>query len=487
MKNISFLFIFFISFSLQALDVSITYAEFRNNNDSYVECYFHFVGNTLNYLPINEDPTTLQATVEILIFIRAGEEIVAFDKYDLRSPVFSKSSDFQDVKRFILQEGDYNMEVEIVDKSNIESKFSWNSDITISSVMDGQLGISDLQLLASVSEVIEEGDGESEFSKSGFTFEILPYDFLHGRYKQLHIYNEFYNLDQSSEDLFVSYGIKNDFYRNQGKEYNRGFKKLSLDKSITPYLKTMDITELRSGNYHVFVELVNKEKEVLASSYYDFQRSNPQGDFEFDQNTNENFEESFVYNLEEEMLNYYLRAHLPIARRDMISIINSLVRNGSIKSKRYYLYKHWTDVNESHAGALFNKYMEVANALDKMYNSGFGYGFETDRGYIYLRYGRPTQKVEVNDELSAPPYEIWAYDVIQDTGETNVKFIFYNPTLSHNAFDLLHSTCRGERFNPAWETVLYKSAVTEDTRGSIDATTVEDKIGRNARRIFEEL
>lgn len=485
MKNIFFLLVFFMATSLQALDVSITHSQFRNGDQSYIEMYFHYVGNTLNYLPVNENPDQLQSKIQALILIKKGEQIFDYDKYELLSPYFSKPSDFQDVKRFVLPEGSYTIEVEFIDGNNIESRFTWNKELSITPQDSQRLAMSDLQLLASVKQ--SDGSSDSKFSKSGFQFEVLPFDFLHSKYADLNLYCEFYNLDETQGDLYVSYGIKSDFYLDLGPEISRAYKKLEKGKSVVPYLNSIDIKSLRSGNYHVFIELVNKDKELLTSAHYDFQRSNPVSDFEFDQNKNEQFEESFVEVLDADSLNYYLRAHLPVARKDMVSIINSLVRSGSDKSKRYYLYKHWTDVNEAHAGALFKKYMEVADALDKMYNSGFGYGFETDRGYIFLRYGRPTNQIEVNDEPSAPPYEIWAYDVIADTGQTNVKFIFYNPSLSHNAFDLLHSTCRGETFFAAWETELYKNAVTEDTRSSIDATSVPDNIGRNARRLFEDI
>lgn len=485
MKNITLFLIFFISYSLNALDVSVTHATFNNNKETYVEYYFHYVGKTLNFLPVNEKITNVQAAVEVLILIKKQGAIIDYDKYKLSSPVFTTPSDFQDIKRFVLPKGDYVIEIEIVDLNNLESTFKWNGKKNISGFQNQIVDVSDVQLLASV--VQSDETAPTAFSKSGFTFEILPYDFLHEKYKQINFYSEFYNLDKNEDQLYVSYGVRKDFVGKKGDEVYIRSKKIKNSEQIVPYLSALDIKELKSGNYHVFVEIKNRNKEILAAAYRDFQRSNPGYDFEISLNSNGDFEDSFVKKLDQSKLDYYVRAHMPIARADMISVMNSVLKDGSAASKKYFLYKHWTDVNEAHAGTLFDKYMEVADALDKMYNSGFGYGFETDRGYIYLRYGRPSQQIEVTDEPSAPPYEIWAYDVIPDTGETNVKFVFYNPTLQHNAFDLLHSTCRGERFNPAWETELYKNATTEDTRRSIDATTVQDNMGRNARRLFDEL
>jgi hypothetical protein len=92
-----------------------------------------------------------------------------------------------------------------------------------------------------------------------------------------------------------------------------------------------------------------------------------------------------------------------------------------------------------------------------------GYGFETDRGNIFMKYGAPNDVVSVEDEPSAPPYEIWIYYSFPVTAQFDVKFLFYSPELA-NSYNLLHSTCENEINNPAWEQILYKSALSESAR-----------------------
>jgi len=106
---------------------------------------------------------------------------------------------------------------------------------------------------------------------------------------------------------------------------------------------------------------------------------------------------------------------------------------------------------------------------------------------IYKRFKqKPTNVVSIDTEPDAVPYEIWYYNNMPQTQQTNVRFLFYNPSLSHNDFKLLHSTCIGERVNSAWETVLYKSVPLERLGNSTDATQVKDNWNRNARRYFNE-
>ena len=130
--------------------------------------------------------------------------------------------------------------------------------------------------------------------------------------------------------------------------------------------------------------------------------------------------------------------------------------------------------------------MEVAKAVDKFYPSGFGYGFESDRGRVFIKYGRPNDVIKVDNEPSAPPYEIWFYNDFPQTNQADVKFLFYAPELGTN-FRLLHSTVRGETNNPQWQLELYK-AVPNEIRCSnyIDATGVSENLNRRAAEYFNE-
>ena len=80
----------------------------------------------------------------------------------------------------------------------------------------------------------------------------------------------------------------------------------------------------------------------------------------------------------------------------------------------------------------YEEYMLVARAADGLYKNGFGYGFESDRGRIYMRHGQPSDVISVENEMNAPPYEVWIYNTIEKTKQTNVKFLFYNPNLVAN-------------------------------------------------------
>jgi GWxTD domain-containing protein len=195
---------------------------------------------------------------------------------------------------------------------------------------------------------------------------------------------------------------------------------------------------------------------------------------------------TFVYDLPSDSLNYFLRAHVPIVNSNILPALNYIINDSLESPKRAFIFQYWNEVYKDRAASNFEKYMEVAKSVDKEYYNTVGHGFQTDRGYIFLKYGRPNNILPVEDDPAAPPYEIWFYNYLEYTGQSNVKFLFYCPTKVNNHYDLLHSTCRNERNNPQWEIELYKNSPNEIMGNSIDATGVQDNWGRMAKRYFNQ-
>jgi GWxTD domain-containing protein len=191
----------------------------------------------------------------------------------------------------------------------------------------------------------------------------------------------------------------------------------------------------------------------------------------------------FVNDIPEDSLDYSMRAMAPVVSSVDTDIMNALLKKGSAKAKRYFIHRYWTNEAGKHAGPAFYSYMKVARAIDGTYRSGFGYGFETDRGHVFLKYGKPDDVITVEDEPSAPPYEIWFYNTFPATRQNNVRFLFYNPSLIKNGHKLLHSTAFNEVRNERWEVELYRDATLE-TPG-VNERVMGDNVHRNARKYFE--
>ena len=183
-------------------------------------------------------------------------------------------------------------------------------------------------------------------------------------------------------------------------------------------------------------------------------------------------------------LRYALRAlAVGLSGHDRARIARVL-KGASPDTMRQLLSALWLRVAPFHTRRHYEQYMQRARWADAAFYSGFGYGFETDRGRIYMRYGPPDDRIVEEQEPDAYPYEIWIYQTTAD-GQRNVRFLFYNPSLASGQYELLHSTAVGERKNSRWERVLYSRAIADpQPQNFIDEKRAPDGILRRARWYF---
>lgn len=481
MKNTLLICFFMLTFVVSnfALDASVSFCTFKGGDQSYLELYLHFVGETINHKEISEGK--IQAGVEVLVVFKQGDNVVKYDKFNLQSPIVEKRKDFIDLKRYGLADGTYDMIVDIADLENPINKRHFSTPIEIGFKND-ILQQSDIQMLASVKKAVE--GQENALVKNGIEVEPLPFNFYARNMKELIFYHEIYNSDKAINDaFFISYSIQKATEEETGEEVMKGYKRLE-SAPVIPVLQKMDISEIPSGNYLFNIEVRNRNKELLGQKAVFFQRSNPKFDPVVESEPVK--ANPFFNTLTDEELEYGIRAVSPLIPSEAEKL-NMLISEQNAKGMRLFLLSFWSKQNAVSPETFYQKYMEVARAVDNMFDSGFGHGFETDRGLVYMKYGRPTDIIRVEDEMSAPPYEIWSYNEMPKTNQTNVRFLFYNPSLSPGNFQLLHSTVRGELNNPQWQLELYRDANENPINGNyIDGTQMGDGIGRRAVEYFND-
>ncbi len=466
----------------QALDSSITYATFKSPKQKYVELSIYVVGKTVTYIPTVADTSMAQAGVEVVVLFKQNGEIVKFDKYQLNGPLSSSEEDFVDLKRYALEDGKYDLEVSVQDLQDVENALQYRGDFEMNYPQDEtKLLQSDIQLLASV----KASEENHVLVKNGFFLEPLPNNFYHKNLSQLILYNEIYDTDSKINAAFqITYGIEK-IENGITSSVIIGHKKRQ-PQPINVLILKMDISELPSGNYFLYVEIRNRAKELLSRKKIEFQRSNPYLQVTHEETEELDIKDEFVTSLTRKELRYSLKAIAPLVNEVDVELLNTILNKKDTTVQQRFLFNFWVNQNPNQPQVTYKAYMEVAKAVDRMYPSGLGYGFESDRGYMFMRYGRPDEMVTVNNDPSAPPYEIWIFNDFPMTHQTNVRFLFYAPALG-NDYRLLHSTARGEMNNPQWQLELYKG-VPEEIEGAnyIDATSVQDNWNRHASRYFNE-
>ena len=458
------------SVSLLALDAQIAFASFKNGEQAYIEIYTRIEGASLAFLEID---SLRQASVEVTLFFRQNNQIMLADKFNLLSPNAQVIPDLVDVKRYGLQNGEYDLEVQLIDNNGKEKIVQFSQKINIDF---GQkpVELSDLQLLAAVSAA---KDKNHPFAKQQYLLEPLVTPFYPSGTDKILFYTELYAPDR--DDL-----LQLKYYLRETQTFTDRELKLAYQKrkakAVRPLLLALDISDVPSGKYELVLEISDSNQVIQAQKTIAFERrfdqSIPVADIHFDDT------------LSAEQLRYSLRALSPILPQTQADTLNRVLKLEDLEAKRQFLVDYWRTKSPRFPDVSYEKYMEVVRAVDKTFETGFRFGFETDRGHFYLKYGRPDDIINVQDEPSAPPYEIWSYYQFPATKQNNVRFLFYNPSLAAGDYVLLHSTAIGEINNPQWEVVLYKRNAPNEIEGEdyFSATKMKPNFGRRARKLMED-
>lgn len=458
------------SVSLLALEAQMAYASFKAGEQSYIEIYTRIEGASLSF---QEKDSLRQASVEVTLFFRQNDQIVLADKFNLISPNESIVPDLVDVKRYGLKNGKYVLELQLQDNNREAGVARFLEDVRIDF---GQqpIELADLQLLAAVSPA---KDKNHPFAKQQYLLEPLAASFYPTHADKILFYSELYAPDRT-DLLQLKYYLK-ETQAFTDRELKLAYQKRKA-KAVRPLLLALDISDVPSGKYELVLEVTDSNQVVQARKAIAFERqleqAIPIADIYFDDT------------LSAEQLRYSLRALSPILPQNQADSLNRVLKSDNLDAKREFLVNYWRTKSPRFPDVSYEKYMEVVRAVDKTFESGFRFGFETDRGHFYLKYGRPDDIINVQDEPSAPPYEIWSYYQFPATNQNNVRFLFYNPSLAAGDYMLLHSTAIGEINNPQWEIQLYKKNAPTEIEGDdyFSATKMKPNFGRRARKLMED-
>jgi GWxTD domain-containing protein len=101
------------------------------------------------------------------------------------------------------------------------------------------------------------------------------------------------------------------------------------------------------------------------------------------------------------------------------------------------------------------EYRERFLYANQQFKAGLRKGWSTDRGRTLMLYGPPTDIQDLSNEQELYPHQIWTYNTLRN--QNGVIFVFYDPGMGSNLYQLIHSTLRGEPFNGGWRAQIQKA------------------------------
>ena len=434
-----------------------------------VEVNMAFIAGTMMLAP-NEHGFN-QARVETITIIEQNGEVKAFSKVELQGSerLDSLQGDLVHQEFFELPPGEYDLSIEARDLNSPDTAITrYRAPLAVGELPEG-VSISDLMFAERI-EPAENGPA----TKFGYQVVPLISDYFPRELKVLNFYAEIYG----TADHFGTDSLYLLTYQIEGFEDKKvagSFKKNSRMKArpVEPVMATFDIGELRSGNYLMVLEVRDRKGELVARREQFFQRNNPVPVIAYDIRSLENVDmaNTFVDAISDpDTLADHINSLRPIADPLERKIIDDRWRDRDMDHMKRFFYSFWANRSTDPEQAWKDYHVQVVK-VNKLFGCRIMKGYETDRGYVFLKYGAPNTMMDRFNEMGTLPYSIWHY--YRAGRYSNKRFIFYQPDLANYCMQLLHSEVPGEVQNPQWNQVLHGRNTHNRNVDTQDPRTIE--------------
>ncbi len=464
-------FLSIVFFSLLTLSSSaqskllayLSYADFNTQeNNHFLETYLTIIGNSIEY-PKNTKGK-FQGTVQVAIAFVQNDSIKNFKKYNLLSSEYDSANagklNFIDQQRFFLSPGEYLMEIDISDKNDTLPGFHYSEKITLNFPLD-KAAFSEIELIESYKPTQQP----NILSKSGY--DLVPYvsKYYPGNMNRLNFYTELYNINKimpEKEKFLLSYFIEDYDTKQKLNDFSSFVKQEAAP--VSSLLNGFALDKLPTGNYMLCLEARDRENKVLAERKLFFQRFNPAKGDTIPELSKIQIENTFLRNYHDmDSLIDMLLCIRPISTPAEATYGTNQLKYEDEEMMKRFFYAFWQKRNPLHPEEEWLKYKVDVDEANRLFGTSIRNkkGFNTDRGRVYLQYGMPDVRSVNDHEPTSYPYEIWQYNRLSN-GQTNRRFVFYNPFLGTNDYRLIHADARGEVSDTRWRYII-------DNRSSVPA------------------
>jgi GWxTD domain-containing protein len=455
LKIILFIFLSFTStkvFSESPYLFRYDYSIFKGSEGkSIIEFYYSFYKKGLVF-SYQEGQYSAEAQIDIDIFRQGSDDPVFAQTYKIPAIVPDTAGAVLDNNlvgqiNYQVEPGDYTLRVIATDANNSLYADTILSDISVSSMTNG-LSLSDIEL---ATDILNSSDSKSIFYKN--TLEVVPNpnNMYGNNMGKLYYYFELYGIKpgEITDDFYILSEIKD---QNRERVFLKNVKKISdLSSSDIVQYGSFEIDSLPTSGYILSVAIVdskNKQRLVKEKKFYTYNSGISE---DMDMSGSDDYLKSPYPRMREDLLDKEFEITSYIRSSQETQAFNDLT---NINEKRKFMYEFWKrrDNNQSTPQNEFKiDYINRVLQADASFKEQGREGWLTDRGRIFVLYGKPDDIERYSFEANQKSHEIWTYEKL----EGGVMCVFIErPPEGSGFFDLVHSTIRGEIRNDNWESDL---------------------------------
>jgi GWxTD domain-containing protein len=447
----------------KAIDAVVTHTHFYkydgNKAKPYIEISWEINPTSLRFQADENGKVLAKIKTDIII---TNSSNPLSDQFVLQTPPvddisLARNQSIRDTRKYDITPGTYTISFRLTELGDTNNIFTYTSEVSIDTPLEKTAYYSGISLL----DTFYSSSASSRFLRNGQYQLPLSINFLDDNRANIHYHVELYNTNSIHND---QYPLIQHIYISKKMQEGEIYKLKRTDTiqtaQLLPYTGTFNIASLPSGNYYLNATLMNARQEPVAVRSLFFQRSNKNPVRIGDSTTSatDSMQAVNILDLNNTFVGKYNIPQL-MAIVKMIWPIASPVEQNSIKSflkkpdliyMQYFVYNFWTAKDKNNPKKAWEQYADRVRETNKLFGKA---GYETERGQIYLKYGKPTERIIVTNEPGSLPYEIWQYNVTEKM--SNGVFLFYRPANMLNDMQLLHSNIPGEVRNTNWRNFLY--------------------------------
>lgn len=446
------------------IEAAAGFALFQPSQDStYLDLYWEVFPASLRYK--KDSAGRLQTRIHTQIRVTADSGVVHEESFYLLTKPFLPQQEaaprILNQVQIPLGKGRFKVELFLAEDGRAGSRFYYQDTLRVA-VANPQY--STLELL----DTFFESSLPSPFLRHGFQCLPRALNFYDEGQQQVHSYAELYRTNTLPADVFP---LRQLCYISREKQ-GRDLGVMQADTIRSPaaalvFRNSLSTASLPTGNYWLNLSLRTAAGVELATASCFFQTINAhpiagKGIEVLDSAEARTVTEAHLLDLGKTFIAKYNMAQLrailkmlrPAATGSEAAAINGFLAKPDDLYMRYFIYNHFSLLNPKDPDKAWEAFTNEVREVNRLFGSGGTPGFETDRGIIWLRYGKPDEIVRVPNESGALPYEIWRYNPNSKMHGPGL-FLFYSPGSMASDFRLLHSTVLGETQNPDWRVSLY--------------------------------
>lgn len=441
------------------VDVSVDASAFRYTEEqSLVEVYLGFSADSLPFAA-TDDGYISHLPVEIALRpiadaapAGAATEPIVSRTLDLRfvlqdTSAIQTGQVFVEQVRMVIAPGEYSIDVQVQgDDATNRPAVRLLRDIIVPSFHAGS-SISSVQVAQSIERA---GDNANDsFTKSGLSIRPNPSALYGEGASVVPYYAEVYGMKKRTSG--ETYTLLT-YLTEAGSEValeNTSRRTERASRPVDVLVGQYDTSELPSGIYFLHIAALNEENEAVAEQAKKLYINNPS----VERPEIVGGQEDGLYALYNVMEVEELDRNIAHAELVATSAERSRLENlETEEEKRAFLIRFWRErdvdnsprVNEARR----DFYQRINLVNERFSEPGIDWGYQTERGRVFLIYGAPSEVDRRRFEQNTIPHEVWYYDNIPGEGQS--LFVFADRYRS-SRFELIHSDVTGEVTLPNWE------------------------------------